>query len=141
MHLQFRVRTTSTATRLRSARGRRHNRGWRSHRHLSRRPAKATSSAHQKQPPAEAKRDPRSQAPTSHHASQGVSDDTRRGVESSRARARDRAHTRRRPIQPAARTPRTVSASLAIHSSQRPIPTTTWPLHSTNRRFPGAQLS
>jgi hypothetical protein len=76
-HLQFRGRTTSTTTRLRSARGRRHHRGRRSHRHLSRRPAKAASSTHQKQPPAEAERKPRSQAPTSHHASQGASDDTR----------------------------------------------------------------
>jgi hypothetical protein len=140
-HLQFQRRTTSTTARLRSTRGLRHHRGRRGHWHLSRRLAKAASSAHQKQPPTEAERNPRSQAPMSHHASQGVSDDTRGGAESSGARARDHAHARRRPIQPATRTPRTVCASPAVHSSQRPIHTTARPLHPIRRSFPGDQLS
>jgi hypothetical protein len=103
-HLQFRGRTTSTTTRLRSVKGRRHYRGWRIHQHLGQRPAEATSFARQKQPPVEAERNPQSQAPTTHHASQGASNDTRCGAERSGARTRDRAHARRRPIQPAART-------------------------------------
>jgi hypothetical protein len=40
------------------------------------------------------------------------------------------AHSRRRLIQPAARTHRTASASPATHSSQRPILVTVWPFHS-----------
>jgi hypothetical protein len=76
-HLQFRGRTPSTTTRLCSARGRRHHRGWTSHRHLGRRPAKATSFTHKKQSPAEAEGNHRSQAPTNHHASQSALDDTR----------------------------------------------------------------
>ena len=58
-------------------RGQRHHRGRRSHRHLNQRLAKVAGSAYQKQPHPEAERNPRSQAPTSHHASQGASDDTR----------------------------------------------------------------
>jgi hypothetical protein len=139
-HVQFRRRATSTTSRLRSTRGQRHHRGRRSHQHLSRRPAKATSSTHQKPPPPEAERNPRSQAPTSHHASQSASDDTRRGAESVGARTRDRAHARRRPVQPTTRTVCTTSASPVVRPSRRPIQTTARSLHSTRRRFPGDQL-
>jgi hypothetical protein len=92
MHLQLRRRTASTTTRLHSTRGRRRNRGRRSHRHLSRRPATAVGPAYQEPQPPKAERHPRGQAPTCHRAGQGAPDDTRRGAESSRARARNRAH-------------------------------------------------
>jgi hypothetical protein len=78
--------------RLRSTRGRRRNRGRRSHRHLSRRIATATGPAHQEPQPPKTERHPRGQAPTCHHASQGAPDDTRRGAESPGARSRDHTH-------------------------------------------------
>jgi hypothetical protein len=86
MHLQLRRCTASTTTRLRSTRGRRHNRRWRSHRHLSRRPAKAAGPAYQEPQPPKAERNPRGQAPASYHASQGASDDTRGREERSGAK-------------------------------------------------------
>jgi hypothetical protein len=100
----------------------------------------ATSSAHQKPPPPEAERNPRSQASTSHHASQGVLDDTRRGAESSEARTRDRAHARRRPVQPTARPARTASTSPAVCPGRRPMHTTARPFNPTSHIFPGDQL-
>jgi hypothetical protein len=61
-------------------------------------------------------------------AGQGALDDTRRGAKSSRARARNRAHVGRGPVQSAAWT-----APLAARPSRRSIHTTTRPFipHAT----------
>jgi hypothetical protein len=134
-HLQLRRRTTSTTTRFRSTRGRRHNRRQQSHRHLSRRPATAAGPVHQEQQPPKAERNPRGQAPTCHRAGQGAPDDTRQGTESSGARARNRAHVGRGPVQSAA-----WATSPAARPSRRPIHTTSWPLHSVCHSFPRDQL-
>jgi hypothetical protein len=71
-HLQLRRPTASTTPRLRSTRGRRRNRGRRSHQHLMRRPATTAGPAHQEPQPPKAEKHPQGQVPTCHRPGQGA---------------------------------------------------------------------
>jgi hypothetical protein len=90
---------------------------------------------HQEPQPPKAERHPRGQEPTCHRAGQGAPDDMGRGVESSGARARNRAHAGRRPAQSAA-----WIAPPAARPSQRSIHTIARALHSARHTFLRDQL-
>jgi hypothetical protein len=127
--------TSRTTPRLRSTRGRGHNRGRRSHRHFSRGTATATGPAHQELQPPKAERNPRGQAPTRLRASQGAPVDTRRRAEGSGTRARDCAHAARRPTRSAER-----PAPPTACAGRRLIHSLAWTLHPARSSFPRHQL-
>jgi hypothetical protein len=107
--------------RLRSTRGRRRNRGRRSHRRLSRRTATTTGPAHQEPQPPKVERHPRGQAPTCHRTSQGAPDDPRNSskrLRSCRAKA-SMIYSTAHPSK-SARQPETYSFPSADPSSRTP---------------------